>query len=87
MTLQEVVKQVLTVHPLTQAAQARVETALEMARQARAYPNPAFTFTHNDFTHERTYGLSQMFEWPRSSYFAYAWTEGSRDHSWSARSG
>jgi outer membrane protein, heavy metal efflux system len=63
-TLPEVVKQVLAVHPLTQAAQARVTAALGMVRQARAYPNPAFTFTNNDFTFERTYSLTQPFEWP-----------------------
>src|SRR5262249_22308350 len=63
-TLPEIVKQVLAVHPLTQAAQARVTAALGMVRQARAYPNPAFTFTNNDFTFERTYSLTQPFEWP-----------------------
>ncbi|MBI3303379.1 MAG: TolC family protein [Deltaproteobacteria bacterium] len=64
MTLQEVVRQVLSVHPLTQAARARVQAALGMARQARAYSNPAFTFTNNDFSFERTYGLTQSLEWP-----------------------
>ncbi len=63
-TLPEVVRQVLAAHPLTQAAQARVSAALGMVRQARAYPNPAFTFTNNDFTFERTYGLTQSLEWP-----------------------
>ena len=64
LTLQSVVSQVLAAHPLTQAAQARVQAALGMVRQARAYPNPAFTFTNNDFTFERTYGLTQSLEWP-----------------------
>lgn len=64
LTLPEVVRQVLAVHPLNQAAQARVAAALGMARQARAYPNPAFIFTNNDFTFERTYGLTQPLEWP-----------------------
>jgi len=56
--------QVLAVHPLTQAAQARVEAALGMARQARAYPNPSFAFANNNFALERTYGLTQSVEWP-----------------------
>lgn len=64
LTLSETVRQVLAVHPLTQAAQARVAVALGMVRQARAYANPAFKFAHNDFTRERTYGLTQFLEWP-----------------------
>jgi len=64
LTLSEVVRQVLAVHPLTQAAQARVEAMLETVRQTRAYPNPIFTFTHSDFSRERTYSLSQPLEWP-----------------------
>ena len=64
LTLQEVERQVLAVHPLTQAAQARVKAALGMARQARAYSNPSFAFANNDFALERTYGLTQSFEWP-----------------------
>ena len=64
LTLQQVVSQVLAVHPLTQAAQARVQAALGMVRQARAYANPAFTFTNNEATEERTYGLTQSLEWP-----------------------
>ena len=64
LTLSGIVRQVLTAHPRTQAAQARVQAALGMARQARAYPNPAFTFTNNDFALERSYGLTQSLEWP-----------------------
>src|SRR5439155_653196 len=64
LTLQQVVSQVLAVHPLTQAAQARVQAALGMVRQARAYANPAFTFTNNEATDERAYGLTQSLEWP-----------------------
>src|SRR6266704_820959 len=64
LTLQQVVSQVLAVHPLTQAARARVQAALGMVRQARAYANPAFTFTNNEATEERTYGLTQSLEWP-----------------------
>jgi outer membrane protein, heavy metal efflux system len=64
LTLQEVEGQVLAVHPLTQAAQARVEAALGMARQARAYPNPTFAFANNNFALERTFGLTQSIEWP-----------------------
>lgn len=64
LNLPGVVRQVLAVHPLTQAAQARVEAMLAMVRQTRAYANPTFTFTYNDFTRERTYSLSQSLEWP-----------------------
>lgn len=64
LTLQEAVRQVLAVHPLTQVAQARVKAALGTVRQAQAYPNPSFAFTNNDFTFERTYGFTQSFEWP-----------------------
>src|SRR2546425_12386243 len=59
LTLQQVVSQVLAVHSLTQAAQARVQAALGMVRQARAYANPSFIFTNNEVTLERTYGLTQ----------------------------
>src|SRR6476620_8882174 len=52
LTLPGVVQRVLATHPLTQAAQARVQTAVGLARQARAYVNPSFTFTNNDFTFE-----------------------------------
>src|SRR5215470_4578343 len=64
LTLSGVVKQVLTTHPLTQASLERVNVAVGLARQARAYPNPSFTFTNNDFTFERTYAFSQPLEWP-----------------------
>src|SRR5262249_25039143 len=64
LTLTGVVQRVLAAHPLTQAAQARVQTAVGQARQARAYANPSFTFTNNDFTFERTYAFSQPLEWP-----------------------
>ena len=63
-TLPEVVSQVLAVHPLTQAARARVQGALGLVRQAQAYPNPTFAFANNNFALERTYGLTQPFEWP-----------------------
>lgn len=63
-TLPEVVKQVLAAHPLTQAAQARVQTALGLVRQAGAYANPTFTFEDNDPSREHTYGLNQTLEWP-----------------------
>jgi len=64
LTLQEVVSQVLAVHPLTQAAHARVKAALAMVHQARAYANPSFTFTNNEATEERSYGFIQPIEWP-----------------------
>src|SRR5437660_8660687 len=64
LTLHGVVRRILAVHPLTQAAQARVEAALGMVRQARAYANPSFNFTHSDFILERTYSLTQPLEWP-----------------------
>src|SRR5438094_5768702 len=63
-TLSEVVSQVLAVHPLTEAARARVQAALGLVRQAQAYPNPTFAFANNNFALERTYGLTQSFEWP-----------------------
>jgi len=58
------VQQVLTEHPLSQAAQARIQVALGLTRQAGAYPNPEFTFTNNSFVYERTAGLKQVLEWP-----------------------
>src|SRR5262245_34885359 len=64
LTLPMAVQRVLAVHPLTQAAQARVQTALGMARQAKAYANPAFSFEDNDPSREYTYGLKQPLEWP-----------------------
>jgi cobalt-zinc-cadmium efflux system outer membrane protein len=63
-SLSAVVKQVLAVHPLTQAAQARVQTALGLTRQSKAYPNPTFSYEDNDPSREQTYGLKQPLEWP-----------------------
>lgn len=64
LTLPEVVQHVLLAHPLTQAAAARVQTALGLLRQAGAYPNPTFTFEDNDPSREHTYTLRQPLEWP-----------------------
>lgn len=64
LTLTGVVKQVLVAHPLTQASQARIQTASGMTRQAGAYANPTFAFELNDPSRERTYGLKQPLEWP-----------------------
>ena len=64
LTLRAVVHQVLTTHPLTEAAAARVQAALGLVRQAGAYANPEFSFAHNEFARERTAGLKQVFEWP-----------------------
>src|SRR5262245_32311088 len=64
LTLPEVVQHVLLVHPSTQAAEARVQTALGLTRQSGAYPNPTFTFEDNDPSREQTYTLSQPLEWP-----------------------
>src|SRR5262245_56755221 len=64
LTLQGAVHQVLVTHPLTPAAVARVQAALATMSQARAYPNPALTFTYNDPSRERTYTVRQPLEWP-----------------------
>lgn len=64
LSLPVVVQQVLATHPLTQAAQARVETALGLTRQAGTYANPRFSFENNDPSREFTYGLTQPLEWP-----------------------
>jgi len=64
LSVQKVVQQVLTVHPLTAAMQARVRIALDLVRQAGAYANPTFTFEDNDPSREHTYGLNQTLEWP-----------------------
>jgi len=64
LTLSQTVQRVLTVHPLTRAAEARVQETLGLVRQAGAYANPTFTFEHNDPTQERTYILRQPLEWP-----------------------
>jgi cobalt-zinc-cadmium efflux system outer membrane protein len=64
LTLSLVVQRVLAAHPLTQAAQARVQTAFGLTRQAGAYANPRFSFEDNDPSREFTYGLTQPLEWP-----------------------
>lgn len=64
LSLHNVVQRVLATHPSTQAAQARVLTALGLTRQAGAYANPRFSFEDNDPPHEYTYGLTQPLEWP-----------------------
>ncbi len=64
LSLPLVVQRVLATHPLTQAAQARVETALGLTRQAGTYANPRFSFENNDPSREFTYGLTQPLEWP-----------------------
>lgn len=64
LTTQEVVRQILSVHPLTRATQARVHAAMAMTRQAGAYANPIFSFEDNDPSREYTYGLKQSLEWP-----------------------
>lgn len=64
LSLHNVVQRVLATHPFTQAAQARVLTALGLTRQAGAYANPRFSFEDNDPSHEYTYGLTQPLEWP-----------------------
>ncbi|MBI3249886.1 MAG: TolC family protein [Deltaproteobacteria bacterium] len=64
LTLPLVVQRVLATHPLTQAAQARVQMALGLTRQAGAYANPKFSFENNDPSREFTYGLAQPLEWP-----------------------
>lgn len=63
-TLQAVIQQVLTVHPLNQAAASRVQAASGVMRQAGAYANPTFTFELNDPSREYTYLLRQPLEWP-----------------------
>lgn len=64
LTLSRTVQQVLAVHPLTQAAEARVQETLGLVRQAGAYANPTFAFEHNDPSREQTYSLKQPLEWP-----------------------
>jgi len=64
LTLRAVVNQVLTTHPLTAAAAARVQAALGVVQQAGAYVNPEFAIAHNEFSREQTAGLRQVFEWP-----------------------
>ncbi len=64
LTLTDIVQRVLAAHPLTQAAQARVQAASGLTRQARAYANPTFSYEDNDPSRELTYGLRQPLEWP-----------------------
>jgi cobalt-zinc-cadmium efflux system outer membrane protein len=64
LSLQSVVQHVLSVHPLTQAAQARVQATFGLTRQAGAYANPTFSYEDNDPSREHTYGLKQPLEWP-----------------------
>ena len=64
LSLPAVVQQVLTQHPLPQAAEAHVEASRGLTRQAGAYPNPTFAFEHNDPSREQTYLFKQPLEWP-----------------------
>src|SRR5581483_7277163 len=64
LSLPAVVQQVLTQHPLPQAAEAHVEASRGLTRQAGAYPNPTFAFEDNDPSRELTYLLKQPLEWP-----------------------
>jgi cobalt-zinc-cadmium efflux system outer membrane protein len=64
LTLNDVMTRVLAAHPLTQAAQARVQAASGLTRQAGAYANPTFSFEDSDPSREHTYGLKQPLEWP-----------------------
>jgi cobalt-zinc-cadmium efflux system outer membrane protein len=64
LSLQSVVQRVLAAHPLTQAAEARVQETLGLVRQAGAYANPTFAFEDSDPSREHTYTLKQPLEWP-----------------------